>query len=232
MTTIDGLSIEAIVLDIDGTLADTDDAAVARIERLFHLFSWFVKNRDSHVAARRFVMRIESPVNTLVGWLDRTGVDQVLGPIVDSLHRLRGIVGHSHAHLIPGVRESLVRLAERYPLCVVTAREHYSAHAILEAHSLTSMFAFVATARSCRRAKPNPAPVLWAVDQMGAAPARCLMVGDTTADILAGNAAGLQTVGVLCGFGERSELEEAGADIILNSTADLADLLLGSATGI
>ena len=232
MTTIDGLSIEAIVLDIDGTLADTDDAAVARVERLFRFSDWFIKNRDSHVAARRFVMRIESPVNTLVGWLDRTGLDQVLGPIVDSLHRLRGVVGHSHAHLIPGVREALVRMAERYPLCVVTAREHYSAHAILESHSLSSTFEFVATARSCRRAKPNPDPVLWAVDQIGANPARCLMVGDTTADILAGNAAGLQTVGVLCGFGERSELKEAGADIILNSTADLADLLLGSATGI
>jgi phosphoglycolate phosphatase len=55
------------------------------------------------------------------------------------------------------------------------------------------------------------------------------MVGDTTADIISGNTAGLQTVGVLCGFGERSELEAAGANIILDSTADLADLLLDSA---
>jgi len=53
------------------------------------------------------------------------------------------------------------------------------------------------------------------------------MVGDTTADIIAGKSAGLKTVGVLCGFGERTELERAGADLILNSTADLADLLLG-----
>ena len=90
------------------------------------------------------------------------------------------------------------------------------------------MFQCVATARTCRRAKPNPDPVLWAVDQIGANPAFCLMVGDTTADIIAGNAAGLQTVGVLCGFGERTELEEAGADFILDSTAELADLLLGS----
>jgi HAD superfamily hydrolase (TIGR01549 family) len=229
MTTIDGLSIEAILLDIDGTIADTDDAAVARVERLFRFVGWFLKNQDPHVAARRFVMRIENPVNALVGWLDRLGLDQVLGPIMDSLQRLRGAVRHSHAHLIPGVKESLLRLAERYPLCVVTAREHYSAHAILDSHSLSSMFQYVATARSCRRAKPNPDPVLWAVDQIGANPTRCLMVGDTTADILAGNAAGLQTVGVLCGFGERGELEEAGADIILDSTTDLADMLLGFA---
>jgi phosphoglycolate phosphatase len=57
------------------------------------------------------------------------------------------------------------------------------------------------------------------------------MVGDTTADIIAGKSAGLQTVGVLCGFGERTELARAGADLILPSTADLADLFLGPDSG-
>jgi phosphoglycolate phosphatase len=52
------------------------------------------------------------------------------------------------------------------------------------------------------------------------------MVGDTVVDILAGKKAGTQTVGVLCGFGEKRELERAGADLILPSTTDLADYLL------
>jgi phosphoglycolate phosphatase-like HAD superfamily hydrolase len=52
------------------------------------------------------------------------------------------------------------------------------------------------------------------------------MVGDTTVDIRAGVAAGTQTVGVLCGFGERHELERAKANLILESTTELADVLL------
>jgi phosphoglycolate phosphatase-like HAD superfamily hydrolase len=40
-------------------------------------------------------------------------------------------------------------------------------------------------------------------------------------DVRAGRAAGAQTVGVLCGFGEEKELRRAGADLILPSTADL-----------
>jgi len=60
---------------------------------------------------------------------------------------------------------------------------------------------------------------------MGVPPENCLMVGDTTVDIRAGRAAGAQTVGVLCGFGYREELERAGADAILNSTGELANLL-------
>jgi beta-phosphoglucomutase-like phosphatase (HAD superfamily) len=116
MTPINGLHIEGILLDIDGTIADTDDAAVARVERWFRFVRWLLKNQDPHVAARRFVMRVESPVNALVGWLDRTGLDQIFGPIMNSLHRLRGLVGHTQVQLIPGVKKSLERLADRYPL--------------------------------------------------------------------------------------------------------------------
>jgi phosphoglycolate phosphatase len=50
------------------------------------------------------------------------------------------------------------------------------------------------------------------------------MIGDTTVDIRAGKAAGAQAVGVLCGFGEEAELRQLGADLILKSTSDLAEL--------
>ncbi len=49
---------------------------------------------------------------------------------------------------------------------------------------------------------------------------------DTTVDIRAGRAAGAQTVGVLCGFGHEKELRRAGADLILEQTAQLTELLV------
>jgi phosphoglycolate phosphatase len=139
---------------------------------------------------------------------------------------MRGVVGRSHAALIPGVKNALEHLADQYPLGIVTAREHHSAHAILAAHGLETLFRCVATARTVRRAKPHPDPILWAVDQLGVSPERCLMVGDTTVDMLSARAAGVHTVGVLCGFGEREELEAAGAELILESTPALAELLI------
>ena len=60
---------------------------------------------------------------------------------------------------------------------------------------------------------------------MGLAPEHILMTGDTTVDIRAGKAAGAQTVGVLCGFGDEAELRRAGADVILQTTTELMDLL-------
>jgi phosphoglycolate phosphatase-like HAD superfamily hydrolase len=51
------------------------------------------------------------------------------------------------------------------------------------------------------------------------------MVGDTTVDIRAGRAAGTQTVGVLCGFGEEPELRRYQADMILATTPELTRVL-------
>ena len=51
------------------------------------------------------------------------------------------------------------------------------------------------------------------------------MIGDTTVDIRAGKAAGAQTVGVLCGFGEEPELRKIGADEVIADTPKLLDLL-------
>ena len=69
-------------------------------------------------------------------------------------------------------------------------------------------------------------PILLAAERLGSAPSDCLMVGDTRLDIQAGKSAGAQTAGVLCGLGLRQDLEQFGADVILQTTPDLSRLLL------
>ena len=76
------------------------------------------------------------------------------------------------------------------------------------------------------RLKPHPAPVRYAAKQIDASIDRCLMVGDTTVDVRSARRAGAWAVAVLCGFGEREELERAGAHVILEHTSQLASLLL------
>ena len=115
-------------------------------------------------------------------------------------------------------------LSQRYPLAVVSARDERTTQMFLEETGLTRFFQCIATAQTCAHTKPFPDPVRWAARQLGVAPERCLMVGDTTVDIRAGQAAGAQTVGVLCGFGTEDELRRAGADEILPSTANLVSL--------
>jgi phosphoglycolate phosphatase-like HAD superfamily hydrolase len=127
--------------------------------------------------------------------------------------------------LISGVREMLVDLRNHYPLSIISARGQKSTYRFLFQYELVSFFNAVATGQTCVHTKPYPDPIEWAAARMGVSPASCLMVGDTEVDILTGKKAGAQTVGVLCGFGERKELEKAGADLILENTVDLLGIL-------
>lgn len=218
--------VEAICFDIDGTLADTDDAYVQRLTRALYPLSFLTSEETRQKLARRFVMAAETPANAITTLLDRLFINQTFGAMRNTLHRLRGEKEPRHIVLIPGVRTMLEAFAAHYPLAIVTAREERSAEIFLRATKLKPLFSCVATARTCHRAKPHPAPVRWATSQMEVSPQACIMVGDTTVDIRAGASAGAQTVGVLCGFGQRHELERAGANLILESTAELTEVLL------
>jgi phosphoglycolate phosphatase-like HAD superfamily hydrolase len=111
-------------------------------------------------------------------------------------------------------------------MSVVSARGGKSTQIFLDQFKLTPFFQAIATAHTCEYTKPFPDPIIWTAEQMGVSPTECLMIGDTTVDIRAAKAAGAQSVGVLCGFGQEAELRNAGADLILDNTAQLPDVLL------
>ncbi|MBI3160270.1 MAG: HAD family hydrolase [Chloroflexi bacterium] len=221
---LDLARIRGLCFDVDGTLSDTDDQYVARFARLLSPFRLFLPGRDPRHAARRLVMRLETPANLAFTLPDRLGIDDELYRLGETLNR-RGLARRHHFLLIPGVAEALERLSAHYPQSVVTARGPRGTLAFLEQFDLQRHFLAVASSMTTPRTKPFPDPVLWSAEQMGIAPGECLMIGDTTVDILAGRRAGAQTVGVLSGFGEEAELRRAGADEILPGVAELPALL-------
>jgi HAD superfamily hydrolase (TIGR01509 family) len=218
--------IRAICFDVDGTLSDTDDVIVERLAGLLRSLRLLFRRRDPVQLARRLVMASEAPANLIIGLPDLLGLDDELIALADWLARRTGRRPRSF-RLIRGVREMLAQLGRRYPLAVVSARDERTTGSFLERFDLGRFFRCVAAAQTCRHTKPFPDPVLWAARQMGVPAEACLMVGDTTVDIRAGAAAGAQTVGVLCGFGEEAELRRRGADMILSETAELVEVLEG-----
>jgi phosphoglycolate phosphatase-like HAD superfamily hydrolase len=118
----------------------------------------------------------------------------------------------------------LKELSKNIPLGVVSARDEASSLAFINQFNLGPYFQTVVTSQTCRRTKPFPDPLLCAAGQLDIAAENCLMVGDTTVDIRAANLAGMQSLGVLCGFGTERELIRAGATQILNSPVELIQL--------
>ncbi|MBN1137348.1 MAG: AI-2E family transporter [Anaerolineae bacterium] len=216
--------IDAILFDLDGTLVETDDAAVSNLARRLRPVRWLFPRRDPVGAARSLIMTLEGPGNSLVSLLDRLGLDDNLFSLGDRLRRLRGLSAPPDFRAIDGAGPMLKELSRHYRLGIVTTRSRRHAQAFLEQQSLTGLVQVIAGREDTYRLKPHPGPLLHAAKKLGVPIERCLMVGDTTADIGAARAAGARAVGVLCGFGQRQELEQAGADLILDTTADLGEV--------
>ncbi len=226
---LDLARIKAICFDVDGTLSDTDDQWVNAFEHRIGPLRRLFPQQNARAFARWAIMCAESPGNLVYHLFDRIHLDDEVGRLVSAIHRRRVKKSASGFLLVAGVREMLCMLYEHYPLSVVSARDEAGTMAFLKQYGLEGYFRAYATAWTCAYTKPFPHPVQWAAEQMGVHPEECLMVGDTTVDIRAGKAAGAQTVGVLCGFGQEAELRRAGADLVLPDTAALAQILLPNA---
>ena len=224
MTPFDPAAVEAVLFDLDGTLIDTDDQVVASLARRLTPLARFLPLAPISLA-RRLVMWAETPGNALVTLFDRLGVDDNIFAIGDTLRRWRGLHPRQHLPLVPGAETVLHALSQRYHLAIVTTRGYRDAQAFLARHQLSHLFHSVATRESTRRLKPHPAPIHFVAEKLGLPPGRCAMVGDTTADVRSARAAGAWAVAVLSGFGERAELERAGAHLVLESVAQLGEIL-------
>ena len=216
--------VKGVCFDVDGTLSDTDDEWVSEIESRLRGMGFLFPAQRARLLARWMVMASETPMNAVYHWLDAMSLDDTFARIYE-----RMILNRKHPPknfwLMADARETLESLVGHFPLSVVSARDELTTRGFLEQFSLDGFFHAVATAQTCEHTKPYPQPVLWAAQQMQVPPDTCVMIGDTTVDILAGKSAGAQTIGLLCGFGTERELRKAGADLILKDLRELRDYL-------
>ena len=221
---IDLQRIKGLCFDVDGTLSDTDDAWVARLTKRLNPLSFLFKQRNPQPFARWLVMVTESPMNGVYHMMDHLSLDDNFARLYSRLSQNRK-KRPAPFQLMRGTEELLAMAEKRFPLTVVSARDEISTRRFLDQFDLTRFFVEVVTSQTCEYTKPFPHPVRHAAQRMGLPPQDCLMIGDTTVDVLAGKSAGAQTVGLLCGFGTEKELRKAGADVVLRDLGELKQLL-------
>jgi pyrophosphatase PpaX len=92
-----------------------------------------------------------------------------------------------------------------------------------------SRFDVVVTADDTLRHKPNPDPVLHALEVLGAGVEGACYVGDAPFDMQAGGAAGVITIAVTWGFFSRADLAAENPDLIVDTPEELLAVCLGGA---
>ncbi|HOV06333.1 MAG TPA: HAD family hydrolase [Anaerolineaceae bacterium] len=220
---LDLARVKGLCFDVDGTISDTDNAWVERIAQWLAPLHSVINKASARRFGRWLVMFTESPMNFVSYILDTLSMDDEFGRMFDHMRRREGAIKTKFL-LMDGAADLLAAARTRYPLCVVSARDAGTTATFLNQFNLQQYFVEVVTNQTCPHTKPYPDPVIYAAQKMDLSPRDCVMIGDTTVDILAGKRAGAQTVGVLCGFGTAKELQRAGADVILNDLHEVYQL--------
>lgn len=215
--------IDAILLDLDGTLIEADEDAVRSLADRLSSVRWLLRRRDPALVARRMIMAWESPANSFLSFLERVGLDDGVLDLGDRLYRLRALETPHNFHAVEGVVDTLRDLSRRYNLALVTTRSRLHAQAFVRQHHLDGLIQIIVGREDTWRLKAHASSVRCAAEKLRVPLERCLVVGDSVADVQAARAAGARAAGVLTGFGSRADLERAGADLIFDSVCQLKD---------
>jgi len=203
-----------VVLDIDGTLVDTNYQ---------HAIAWHRALRDHGHAVqvweihRHIGMGGDQLVEALIGAEGeradgeaiREAEGEAYGELIGEVGPMQGSVELLRALHEDGVATILASSAKADEV------EHYLD--LLEARELVDGWT---TAADVERTKPHPDLVHAALEKAGGGE-RAVMVGDSTWDVKAASAAGIPTLAVLTGGFAEAELREAGAAEVVRSVAAL-----------
>jgi phosphoglycolate phosphatase len=214
--------VDAVVLDLDGTLLDTAPDLVAAAN-----------------AVRIELGLLPLPYDTVVSYVGkgadvlvhRTLTQALEGEAEPALfaqgraifHRVYTQINGEQTRHYPGVREGLAQMrAAGLRLAVVTNKPMAFTEPLLARTGLAASFEFVVAGDSLAKRKPDPAPMLFACERFGLPPARVAAVGDSVNDALAARAAGMPVLAVPYGYNEGRDVAELDVDAIVPTLLDAA----------
>jgi pyrophosphatase PpaX len=205
-----------VLFDLDGTLIDSIELILKSAQFAFG--------------------KCELPCPSDVEWL--TGVGRPLpvmfghfapGREPDLIAAYREFQMANHDQMVTaysGVPEMLEALATAgHRMGIVTSKVTTLAMRALSLTGIDRYFETVIGMDLCQRHKPDPEPVLIALDRFSSRPAGAWFVGDSIHDMESGNAAGVKTVGALWGPFTEQDLAPSRPAFLARTPGDVATLV-------
>ncbi len=208
---------DAVLFDLDGVLLDSRAAFVRCINAAL------VENGLAPREAGELYRYLGPPLHEAFAELVGEERPLVLA-CVESYRRHYDEVGPVATVVFPGMRALLAELCADTPLAVATAKAQAVAEPLLEGLGLRTFFTAILGPGLDTENERKEETIARALEHFPAA-ARPVMVGDRWYDIAAAHANAMPAIGVLWGIGSERELSEAGADALVHTPAELADLL-------
>lgn len=210
-----------VLLDLDGTLINSQPGILASclvaLRALGH-------EPDENLDIKR---AIGPPLEDMMeGLLQPFGDDRVDEAVV-AYRQYYGESGLLESEPYPGIGGALRQMQQAgLQIYLATSKRAIFARRILEHLDLAAYFDGIYGSVPGGDLDHKPELLAHVLSQHNLTPSHGLMVGDRRHDIIGAHAVGTRGLGVLWGYGSREELETAGADQLVKSTADLARTVL------
>jgi HAD superfamily hydrolase (TIGR01509 family) len=207
----------AAILDIDGTLVDTN---------YHHAIAWYRAFRQHEIVLPiwRIHRHIGMGGDQLVAALAGDDVEEEKGDDIRTAEKALYLALIEEVEPMEGARDLIADLKDSGHQVVLASSakedevEHYLD--LLDARDLADDWT---TSADVEATKPAPDLVQAALEKIGAE--QGVMIGDTPWDVKAAKAAGVETIAVLTGGFAEAELREAGAAEVFESIAELRERL-------
>lgn len=208
-----------VILDFDGTLADTKPVILNTFHRTFDAMH-LPQHSDEEIAATIGLPLMEAfPVLEPMDKETAAECTATYRDIFEDVNREIGVP------MFPHVADTLRKLhAEGSILTIATSRGYKSAAEFIRSFHLDDIIKFIIAAEDVRHAKPDPEPVTKTLKHFNLRPEEAVVIGDTHFDILMGRNAGTATIGVSYGNGSRESLVEAGANAVVDDFKDVLNV--------
>jgi HAD superfamily hydrolase (TIGR01509 family) len=211
----------AMVFDLDGTLVDTVETRIAAWLRTFEEHG--IPTGREQVArligsdGRRVARLVAEAAGMPIDAERADAIDRRSGEIYSELN--------TNPRPLPGAIELLRALDERgLPWAIATSSRPEQVEASIDALKLARRPTIV-DGSQVENAKPAPDLLLAAATKLGVEPWSSWYVGDSIWDVQAALAAGMQAIGVASGSATTGDLEEAGAQLIVDELSELIPLV-------
>lgn len=208
----------AILFDLDGTLIDSIELILNSAQHAF-------RGREGHIPSdAEWLTGVGIPLATMFKRYAKDDAD------VDALiAKYREYQLANHDRLVRSY-EAVVDTVDAlkiagHPMAIVTSKTGWLAQRGLDTVGLRAHFDVIVGCDTCALHKPEPGPVLFALDRLGYCPQEALFVGDSIYDMQAGNAAGVATIAALWGPFSRDQLADSHPTYFLERMAELPRLV-------